>query len=86
MSLLRGLIHSDGCRSMNRVRRPTRGGVKEYQYPRYFFTNASTDIRGIFTAACELVGVESRRMTDWDISVARRRSVELLDAGIGPKA
>ncbi len=85
MSILRGLIHSDGCRSINRVRRPTRQGVREYQYPRYFFTNASSDIRALFVWACDLAGVESRRMTEWDISVARRRSVELMDLGIGPK-
>jgi hypothetical protein len=38
--LLRGLIHSDGCRAMNTVRR----GDKTYRYPRYFFSNESTDI------------------------------------------
>jgi hypothetical protein len=86
MSMLRGLIHSDGCRSINRIRRPTRDGVREYRYPRYFFTNASADIRAIFVAACDLAGVESRRMTEWDISVARRESVALMDVGIGPKA
>ena len=86
MSMLRGLIHSDGCRSINRVRRGTRDGIREYQYPRYFFTNASADIRAIFVVTCDLVGVESRRMTDWDVSVARRKSVQLLDLGIGPKA
>jgi hypothetical protein len=36
--LLRGLIHSDGCRVTNRVW----GG--KYCYPRYFFTNRSGDI------------------------------------------
>ena len=85
MSMVRGLIHSDGCRSINRVRRPTRNGVKEYRYPRYFFTNASADIRALFVAACGLAGIESRRMTEWDVSVARRASVALMDLGIGPK-
>src|SRR5437764_14056458 len=37
---LRGLIHSDGCRTINRfnVKLPS-GRVGEYEYPRYFFSN-----------------------------------------------
>lgn len=38
--LLRGLIHSDGCRVANTIRHPT----KTYSYPRYFFSNRSLDI------------------------------------------
>lgn len=38
--LLRGLIHSDGCRVLNRV-----NGT---DYPRYFFSQVSDDIRRIF--------------------------------------
>ena len=38
---IRGLIHSDGCRFVNRVRT----GGKTYAYPRYNFTNVSDDIR-----------------------------------------
>lgn len=38
---VRGLIHSDGCRAINRVRRPLNDGERWYEYPRYFFTNAS---------------------------------------------
>ena len=84
-ALLRGLVHSDGCRSINRVHRRTLEGVKEYCYVRYFFTNESADIRTLFTNTCSLVGVSSRRMTHNDISVARRESVELMDEFIGPK-
>ena len=40
--LLRGLIHSDGYRGMNRIRHPK----KTYAYPRYQFSNRSDDIRG----------------------------------------
>lgn len=54
--LVRGLIHSDGCRVINRIR--IRG--RTYEYPRYFFSNRSDEIRAIFVAACELLGVESR--------------------------
>jgi hypothetical protein len=83
--LLRGLVHSDGCRSINRVHRRTLQGVKEYRYVRYFFTNESAQIRALFSDTCSLVGVSARRMTHNDISVARRESVELMDRFIGPK-
>ena len=43
--LIRGLIHSDGCRFLNRVRH----GEKVYVYPRYMFSNRSRQIHGIFT-------------------------------------
>lgn len=85
-ALIRGLIHSDGCRSVNRVRRPTRTGVKEYAYVRYYFTNASADIRAIFAAACDLVEIKHRVMTERVISVAQRDSVRRLDEFIGPKS
>jgi hypothetical protein len=80
--LLRGLIHSDGCRVINRVRH----GETTYHYPRYNFTNRSDDIKRIFCDACDLLGVEWRVMNRWNISVARRASVALLDEFIGPKA
>jgi hypothetical protein len=79
--LLRGLIHSDGCRTINRIRHPQ----KTYTYVRYQFTNASADIRAVFCEACDALGVEWRRMKEQDISVARRASVAKLDAFIGPK-
>ena len=78
---LRGLIHSDGWRGMNRV---TVGG-KRYAYPRYQFSNASQDIKSLFCAACDAVGVDWRRMNAMNISVARRASVARLDEFIGPK-
>src|SRR5215211_4621875 len=37
---VRGLIHSDGCRTVNRFKtRLPSGRVAEYEYPRYFFSN-----------------------------------------------
>jgi hypothetical protein len=80
--LLRGLIHSDGCRSINTIRHPK----KTYEYPRYQFSNRSVDIKRIFSDACDLLGIEWRVMNRWDISVARRASVARLDEFIGPKA
>ncbi|WP_207782272.1 hypothetical protein [Phytoactinopolyspora limicola] len=79
--LLRGLIHSDGCRALNRAY-----GTKYPPYPRYEFTNASADIRTIFTRACDAIGVEWRPSRPRVISVARRPSVAILDSFIGPKA
>jgi hypothetical protein len=85
-AMVRGLIQSDGSRSINRIRRRRLDGIREYQYVRYFFTNASPDIRNLFTEASALVGVDCRRMTERDISVARKESVELLERAVGPKA
>lgn len=80
--LVRGLIHSDGCRCINRVRR----GERTYEYPRYLFTNKSIDIQDLFLAACVRLGVEARRNNRWSISIARRASVARLDQLVGPKA
>jgi hypothetical protein len=78
---LRGLIHSDGCRSTNTVRH----GGKHYTYPRYTFSNASVDIRKLFCDTCDLLGIEWRVMNARNISVARRKSVARLDEFVGPK-
>jgi hypothetical protein len=83
--LLRGLIHSDGWRGMNLVRRPLKGGIKSYAYPMYQFDNTSSDIRAIFCASCEVIGVSWRQMNERTIAVSRRADVERLDAVIGPK-
>ena len=79
---IRGLIHSDGCRFVNRV---TIKG-KTYSYPRYNFTSASDDIRGLFTAALDQLGIDWRRMNARNVSVARRESVARLDDFVGPKS
>ncbi len=80
--LLRGLIQSDGCRDNNFA--ITRG--RRYDYPRYTFSNASDDIRGIFTDTCDLLGVHWTRPSARVISVARRGDVAFLDTFIGPKS
>ncbi|RKT18495.1 hypothetical protein BX285_2918 [Streptomyces sp. 1114.5] len=87
---LRGLIHSDGCRITNWATRTVGGVTKRYEYPRYFFTNTSTDIIGLFTATLDAVGVRwkasiPRPTGQVNISVARKDSVALMDAHIGPK-
>ncbi|MFE7464267.1 helix-turn-helix domain-containing protein [Streptomyces sp. NPDC057499] len=82
---IRGLFHSDGCRSMNWTTRMIGGIRKRYEYPRYFFTNLSADILGLFTDALDRVGVEWKQANAQNISVARRASVALMDAHVGPK-
>jgi hypothetical protein len=76
-SLIRGLLHSDGCRVLN--------WVNGTPYPRYHFSNVSADIRGIFGRACDQLGIEWRPNNRWSLSVARRGSVALLDEFVGPK-
>ena len=83
---LRGLIHSDGCRTINRftTKLPS-GRVAEYAYPRYFFSNRSADIRGLFCEYCELLGIRTTQSNPRNISVAHRDGVAALDAFVGPK-
>jgi hypothetical protein len=74
--LLRGLIHSDGCRFMNTGR--------NWRHPRYCFDNLSSDIRTIFCQACDLLNIgwtTSRNR----IYVSRKADVARMDAFIGPK-
>ena len=85
-AFLRGLLHSDGCRAMNRFKTTLPSGrVAEYEYPRWFFSNLSADIRGLFCATCEQVGVRWTQSNKRNISVSHRRSVALLDEHVGPK-
>jgi hypothetical protein len=83
--LIRGLIHSDGCRVTNWTERRVGGTVKRYTYPRYFFSNVSDDIRGIFTDALDLLDIPWRQNRWNSISVARREGVAALDEFVGPK-
>jgi hypothetical protein len=86
---IRGLIHSDGCRITNWTTRMVAGERKRYEYPRYFFTNVSDDIRGLYTDTLDKLGVEwtpcTRNGNPYNISVAKKASVALLDTHVGPK-
>ncbi|MFG2563141.1 transcriptional regulator [Streptomyces sp. NPDC048496] len=86
---IRGLIHSDGCRIINWTTRLIGGERRRYEYPRYFFTNKSDDIRKLFSDTLTAVGVEwttlARGGSPLNISAARRASVALMDAHVGPK-
>ena len=79
---VRGLIHSDGCRSINPIRAAT---GKMYFYPRYEFTNRSQDIKDLFCSACDLLHVEWKVMNRSTISINKRADVAFLDTFIGPK-
>jgi hypothetical protein len=85
-ALLRGLIHSDGCRTVNRFKTKLPSGrVAEYEYPRYFFSNLSADIRALFCEYCERLGIRWTQSNHRNISVSHRHSVAILDGFIGPK-
>jgi hypothetical protein len=79
--LLRGLIHSDGCRIIAHERQ--HGRVRHA--PRYIFSNRSEDIKRIFCNACDALGVRWTRPSFKDIAIYRRASVERLDEYVGPK-
>lgn len=86
-AFLRGLIHSDGCRTVNRFDTLLPSGrLAHYEYPRYFFSNLSADIRGLFCEHCELLGIRWTQSNPRNISVSHRDSVALLDRFVGPKA
>lgn len=82
---LRGLFHSDGCRTINTTTRLVSGERKTYRYPRWQFCNASADIRDLCCWALDLVDVPWRQSNPRVISVSRRDAVARLDRLIGLK-
>jgi len=85
-ALIRGLIHSDGCRAVNRFRTTMPSGrVAEYSYVRYFFSNQSEDIRRIFAEHCGVLGIRVTQSNRRNLSVSHRPSVAILEDLMGPK-
>jgi hypothetical protein len=83
---VRGLIHSDGCRSVNRFKTLLPSGrVAEYAYPRYFFSSLSADIRSLLCTSCDQLGVRWTQSNHRNISISHRASVALLDEYVGAK-
>jgi len=76
--LLRGLIHSDGCRFINT-------GRDGWRHPRYSFANLSPDILRIFTDACDMLGLHWTTCPH-TVYVSRKADVARMDGFIGPKA
>jgi hypothetical protein len=75
---VRGLIDSDGCRVVANDR-----GVKSV---RYHFSNRSDDIRGLFCAALDELGIPWTRPSRYQVAVYRKAAVARLDEFVGPKA
>lgn len=75
-AFLKGCIRSDGCVFVNRTGR--------YEYLSYDFKNRSADILDLFTDACELAGVASRRYSG-NVRIYRRESVALMWEHVGLK-
>ena len=80
-ALLRGLIHSDGSRYLNRVGSPQR----RYSYPSYGFCNASGELLCLFSSSCDRLGISWRLSNERRIAVTRRQAVDRMDEFIGPK-
>ena len=76
-ALLRGLIHSAGCRVVANDR-----GVRSV---RYDFCNRSEDIKRIFCEALDQIGVAWTRPCDRQIAIYRKACVTRLDEFIGAK-
>jgi hypothetical protein len=84
--LIRGLLHSDGCRVINRFKTKLPSGrIAEYAYVRYFFSNYSKHIRDIFTEHCELLGIRVTQSNHRNLTVSHRDSVAVLEEIVGPK-
>jgi hypothetical protein len=79
---VRGLIHSDGSRFINRVKVSGR----TYEYPRYMFTNESVDIMALCARSLDRLGIDWRMSRRNTLSVAKRAAVARLDEFVGPKS
>lgn len=84
-AFVRGLIHSDGCRCVNEFTVQLKGGPKRYSYVRYFFSNLSEDIKGLFCEQCDRLGIKWSTKNPRHVSVSDRQSVARLDGFVGPK-
>lgn len=82
---LRGLFHSDGCRSKNWTIKVVAGEMKRYDYPRWEFSNRSEDIHALCGAALDRLDIPWRRSGEFHLSVSRRDAVAALDKAIGLK-
>ncbi len=78
LEFFRGLYHSDGSRSQNIV--------KGRNYPRYTFSNVSDDIRRLFTATAEKLGLNWTTANKHNVAISRRDDVTWLDKHIGEKS
>jgi hypothetical protein len=75
--LIRGLIHSDGCRVVANDR-----GIASV---RYHFSNRSDDIKSILCDALDRLAIPWTRPDRYQIAVYRKAAVAVLDTLVGPK-
>lgn len=75
---IRGLVESDGCRVVANDR-----GVRSV---RYHFSNRSDDIRGLYCAALDRLGIPWTQNSRYQIAVYRKAATARLDEFVGPKA
>ncbi|OBG32443.1 hypothetical protein A5671_07400 [Mycolicibacter heraklionensis] len=75
---IRGLIDSDGCRVVANDR-----GVRSV---RYHFSNRSDDIRGLYCAALDRLGIPWTQNSRYEIAVYRKAATARLDEFVGPKS
>jgi hypothetical protein len=78
LEFFRGLYHSDGSRSRN--------VVNGKNYSRYFFCNKSDDIRQLFIASVDKLGLQWTQTNEINIAISRREDVAWLDEHVGAKA
>lgn len=75
--LIKGLIHSDGCRIVANDR-----GVVSV---RYHFSNLSEDIKRVYCDNLDALGIRWTRPSHREIAVYRKSAVKLMDEFVGPK-
>jgi hypothetical protein len=56
------------------------------QAPRYLFVNLSDEIRSLFCASCNALGIKWTRPNFKTIAIYRLSSVARMDEFVGPKA
>ncbi len=76
-SFVRGLIHSDGCRTIAN----DRGNPSV----RYHFSNRSEDIKRLFCSTLDDLGIPWTRPSNRDIAIYRKEATARLDEFVGPK-
>jgi hypothetical protein len=79
---LRGLIHSDGCRIIAREVQADRIRLA----PRYVFSDKSEDIKALFCASCDALGIRWTRPSKREVAIYRRESVARMDEFVGEKS
>lgn len=76
--LIRGLIHSDGCRIV--------ANDRGRSSPRYLFSNRSEDIKALYCESLDAIGIRWTRPSDLQIAVYRKGDVQVMDRFVGPKS